>query len=81
MNKKSFLNILKSDSNKVLVFDGATGTTLQGLNLSADNFGGEKLEGCNEHLVISSPESVKTVHKLYLDAGADVIETNTFGAT
>ncbi len=74
---KSFLEILKE---KVIVFDGATGTHLQGQNLTADDFGGEHLNGCNEYLVISKPSAVELVHKDYLEAGADVIETNTFGS-
>jgi 5-methyltetrahydrofolate--homocysteine methyltransferase len=65
---------------KVLVFDGATGTHLQGQNLSPDDFGGEQLNGCNEHLALSRPSSVEKVHRDYLDAGCDVIETNTFGS-
>ncbi|MEK7249890.1 MAG: homocysteine S-methyltransferase family protein, partial [Bacteroidota bacterium] len=74
---KSFLEILKE---KIIVFDGATGTHLQGQNLTADDFGGEHLNGCNEYLVISKPSAVELVHKDYLEAGADVIETNTFGS-
>jgi len=68
-------------NRRVLVFDGATGTSLQALGLSAVDFGGADLEGCNEHLVISRPEAVESVHRGFLEAGADVIETNTFGAT
>jgi 5-methyltetrahydrofolate--homocysteine methyltransferase len=74
----SFLNILHE---KILVFDGATGTHLQGQNLSADDFGGEKLAGCNEYLVVSKPSAVEKVHQDYLEAGCDIIETNTFGGT
>jgi 5-methyltetrahydrofolate--homocysteine methyltransferase len=75
---KTFLDILKE---KVLVFDGATGTHLQGQNLSADDFGGEQLAGCNEYLVVSKPSAVENVHRDYLEAGCDIIETNTFGGT
>jgi len=74
----SFLEILKT---KIIVFDGATGTHLQSQNLTPDDFGGEHLAGCNEHLVISKPDAVRAVHQDYLEAGCDVIETNTFGAT
>jgi 5-methyltetrahydrofolate--homocysteine methyltransferase len=74
---KTFLDILKE---KIIVFDGATGTHLQGQNLTADDFGGEHLNGCNEYLVISKPSAVELVHHDYLAAGADVIETNTFGS-
>lgn len=74
---KSFLNLL---NDKIIVFDGATGTHLQGQNLTADDFGGEHLNGCNEYLVVSKPSAVELVHSDYLEAGADVIETNTFGS-
>ena len=72
---------LHSDLFPVLVFDGATGTSLQNLDLKAEDFGGVNFEGCNEYLVITSPESVTKVHSQFLDAGADVIETNSFGAS
>lgn len=74
----SFLDILTS---KIVVFDGATGTHLQGQHLTADDFGGEHLNGCNEYLVISKPSAVELVHSDYLAGGADVIETNSFGST
>ncbi len=74
----SFLDVLK---RKVIVFDGATGTHFQGQNLTADDFGGEHLNGCNEYLVVSKPSAVECVHRDYLDAGCDVIETNSFGST
>jgi 5-methyltetrahydrofolate--homocysteine methyltransferase len=64
---------------RVVIFDGATGTFLQGLDLSADDFGGPELEGCNEHLVITRPEVVKQFHAAFFDVGVDVVETNTFG--
>ncbi|MFA6235116.1 MAG: homocysteine S-methyltransferase family protein [Bacteroidota bacterium] len=66
---------------RVLVFDGATGTNLQTQNLTAGDFGGEELEGCNEYLVLSKPEAVERVHRDFLEAGADIIETNSFGST
>ncbi|MCO5142781.1 MAG: methionine synthase [Oligoflexia bacterium] len=66
---------------KILVLDGATGTALQDAELVAEDFGGAELEGCNENLVLTRPDVVKTVHRKYLDAGADIVETNTFGAT
>src|SRR5512136_189790 len=74
---KTFTDLLKE---KVVVFDGATGTHLQGQNLTADDFGGEHLNGCNEHLALSKPAAVENVHRDYLQAGCDVIETNTFGS-
>lgn len=66
---------------KVIVFDGATGTHIQGQQLTADDFGGEQFNGCNEYLVISKPSAVELVHQDYLTAGCDVIETDSFGST
>ncbi|MDX2272500.1 MAG: methionine synthase [Cyanobacteriota bacterium] len=65
----------------VLVFDGAMGTSIQAQGLTAADFGGPDLEYCNEYLVISKPEAIEKVHASFLEVGADVIETDTFGAT
>jgi 5-methyltetrahydrofolate--homocysteine methyltransferase len=65
---------------KVLVFDGAMGTEVQKRALTADDFGGERLNGCNDYLVIQKPEVIEQIHASYLEAGADVIETCTFRA-
>ena len=65
---------------RVLVFDGAMGTSLQKLNLTAQDFGGEQYNGCNDYLVISFPEAVEKVHRSFLEVGVDVLETNTFRA-
>ena len=59
--------------------DGAMGTMLQRANLTADDFGGEQYEGCNENLNITRPDVIEKIHRKYLEAGADIIETNTFG--
>jgi 5-methyltetrahydrofolate--homocysteine methyltransferase len=75
-----FLERLHSPERPVLVFDGATGTSLQQMNLSAEDFGGAALEGCNENLVFTRPDAVQAVHRQFLDVGCDVIETDTFGA-
>ena len=75
-----FLDRLHAPERPVLVFDGATGTSLQQMDLTAEDFGGEELEGCNENLVVTRPDAVQSVHRLFLDAGCDVIETDTFGA-
>lgn len=77
----SFLEYLHAEPRRVIVFDGAMGTNLQAQNLTAEDFGGKAYEGCNEYLVISKPEAVAKVHRDFLAAGADVIETNTFGAS
>lgn len=66
---------------RILIIDGATGTALQDKDLNADDFGGEELAGCNENLVLTRPDVVRSIHQLYLKAGSDCIETNTFGAT
>ncbi|HTP44746.1 MAG TPA: methionine synthase [Candidatus Acidoferrum sp.] len=66
---------------RIIVLDGAMGTMLQQANLSAADFGGERLEGCNEHLNLTRPDVVLSIHRKYLEAGADIIETNTFGST
>ena len=66
---------------RILVFDGATGTALQSRDLGPDDFGGPEFEGCNEHLVVTRPDVIRDVHDDYLAAGADVVETNTFGST
>jgi 5-methyltetrahydrofolate--homocysteine methyltransferase len=79
--KSLFLERLHSPERPVLVFDGAMGTNLQVQNLTAEDFGGKEYEGCNEYLVYTKPEAVKTVHRGFLEAGSDVIETDTFGAT
>jgi 5-methyltetrahydrofolate--homocysteine methyltransferase len=76
-----FLERLHSSDRPVIVFDGAMGTILQVQNLTAEDFGGAEYEGCNEYLVMTKPEAVATVHRDFLAAGADVIETDTFGGT
>ncbi len=68
-------------ADRVLVLDGAMGTMLQARNLTAADFGGAALEGCNENLVITRPDVVSDIHRSYLAAGADIIETNSFGGT
>ncbi|MDX1999707.1 MAG: methionine synthase [Thermoanaerobaculia bacterium] len=73
--------MLAALDERVLVLDGATGTALQGRNLTAEDFGGPELEGCNENLVFTRPDVVGDVSRLYLAAGCDIVETNTFGAT
>ncbi len=75
-----FSNYLKKNDS-VILFDGAMGTSLQLQELSVDDFGGSKLEGCNENLIRTNPYCIEKVHRNFLEAGSDVIETNTFGAT
>jgi 5-methyltetrahydrofolate--homocysteine methyltransferase len=68
-------------SERILVLDGATGTAMQAANLSAADFGGPELEGCNENLCATRPDVVDRVHAGYLAAGCDIVETDTFGGT
>ena len=73
--------LLSALSERILVLDGATGTALQAANLSAADFGGPDLEGCNENLCRTRPDVVDGVHERYLRAGCDVVETDSFGGT
>ena len=66
-------------SERILVLDGAMGTMIQAAGLSADDFGGDALEGCNEHLNLTRPDVIEGIHHAYFDAGADLASTNTFG--
>ncbi len=78
MDKRlSYLEALQSG---VVVFDGAAGTNLQTVGLTAEDFGGEHLEGCNEILNLRRPDVIADLHRSFLDVGVDVIETNTFGS-
>ncbi|WP_239561934.1 methionine synthase [Micromonospora luteifusca] len=65
-------------ADRILIADGAMGTMLQAADLTLDDFDG--LEGCNEILNVTRPDVVRGVHDAYLAAGADCVETNTFGA-
>ncbi|HEY0826959.1 MAG TPA: methionine synthase [Bacilli bacterium] len=68
-------------NHKILILDGAMGTMIQQVDLTAQDFGGEDLEGCNEMLVLTRPDVISSIHDAYLEAGADLIESNTFGST
>ena len=69
--------ILRVLRERVLVFDGGMGTQIQSANLTLDDFRG--LEGCNELLVDTRPDVIQAIHERYFRAGADVVETNSFG--
>ncbi len=73
--------LLDALNTRIVVLDGAMGTVLQQKNLTADDFGGPALEGCNENLVATRPDVILDVHRAYFDAGSDIVETDTFGAT
>src|SRR5215217_3208098 len=66
---------------RVLVYDGAMGTNIQRYNLSAEDFGGKALEGCNDYLVITRPDVIQAIHESFLAVGCDVVETCTFQST
>src|SRR5260370_30714834 len=68
-------------AERILVLDGAMGTMLQQRNLTAADFGGPSLEGCNENLVRTRPDVVLDIHRKYYEAGSDIVETDTFGGT
>jgi 5-methyltetrahydrofolate--homocysteine methyltransferase len=74
----NFLDLLKE---KIVVFDGAMGTFLQSQNLSLDDWGGAKFENCSENLLYTRPDLIEKVHTEFLEAGVDVIETNSFGGS
>src|SRR5918996_3111430 len=73
----SFLDILRE---RVVVFDGATGTNLQARDLGPEDFGGATLEGCNEILAVTRPQVLADLHRSFFDVGVDAVETDTFGA-
>lgn len=66
---------------RILIIDGAMGTMLQAENFTTEDFGGEEYDGCNEYLSVLFPEVLEKIHDQYLEAGADIICTNTFGGT
>ena len=68
-------------ARRVLVYDGAMGTNIQRHEPSAEDYGGTALEGCNDHLVLTRPDIIRSIHEAFLAAGADVVETCTFQST
>ena len=72
-------SFLDAVADRVIIYDGAFGTGIQQRGLTADDFGGEALEGCNEYLVITQPALIGELHASFLEVGVDVIETCTFG--
>ena len=84
MTRQEILDIMRE---RVLILDGATGTYLQGLNLTEEDFRGERfrnhpvpLKGCNDVLCLTKPEAIIGMHRAYIEAGADIIETNSFNS-
>jgi 5-methyltetrahydrofolate--homocysteine methyltransferase len=72
---------LEAVAGGVLIFDGAMGTNIQRHHLSAADFGGREFEGCNDHLVLTRPDVVRSIHDAFLGVGCDVVETCTFQST
>jgi 5-methyltetrahydrofolate--homocysteine methyltransferase len=70
---------LETARERVVIYDGATGTNLQLRDLSAQDFGGDFLEGCNEMLCVTRPDVVRELHRSFLEVGVDAVETNSFG--
>ena len=71
---------LEAVNERVIVFDGAFGTFIQGLDLGPDDFGGPSLEGCNEMLCLTRPDVIRSMHEAFLAVGVDAIETASFGS-
>src|SRR5579859_1779620 len=66
---------------RVVVFDGAMGTQIMNLALTAEDYGGAAQDGCPEILVLTRPDAIRDIHRAYFEAGADVVETDTFTGT
>ncbi len=77
MDRQPYLDAV---NERIIVFDGAFGTFVQGLDLGPDDFGGAALEGCNEMLCITRPDVIQSMHAAFLDVGVDALETATFGS-
>ncbi len=77
----SFERLREAMRRRILILDGAMGTMIQQMNLTEADFGGAEYDGCNEYLVYTRPEAIRSIHDAYLEAGADIIETDTFGGT
>ena len=72
---------LRALAQRVLIYDGAMGTSIQRYHLTAEDFGGKTLEGCNDHLVLTRPDVIRSIHESFLAVGCDVVETCTFQST
>lgn len=73
--KRGYLDAI---DDHIVIFDGAMGTSIQNYNLTAEDFGGEHLEGCNDYLVITRPDVIQAIHESFLAVGSEVVETDTF---
>ena len=77
-HKKRLMDLLR---RRILIAGDANGTRIQALDLSAEDFGGPEYEGCNEYLNVLRPQIVQDIHRSYLEAGVDIVITNSFGST
>src|SRR5437763_8661662 len=68
-------------AHRVLIYDGAMGTNIQSYQLTAQDYGGQATEGCNEYLVLTKPSVIEEIHTGFLEAGCDVLETDSFTAS
>src|SRR5512133_3231178 len=81
MTRKTDSPYLRALDQRVLIYDGAMGTSIQRFNLTPDDFGGKSLEGCNDNLVLTRPDVIQSIHESFLEVGCDVVETCTFQST
>ncbi|NTU82650.1 MAG: methionine synthase [Chloroflexales bacterium] len=72
---------LEALAERVLIYDGAMGTSIDTFDLTAEDYGGERTNGNRDYLVITRPDVIASIHALFFEAGADVIETCTFQST
>src|SRR5213594_3074861 len=72
---------LEALTQHVIIYDGAMGTTIQSYQLTAQDYGGQASEGCNEYLVLTKPSIIEEIHTGFLEAGCDVLETDSFTAS
>src|SRR5690554_6637737 len=79
-SREGSLSYLDAVAAGPVIFDGATGTNLQRLGLTADDFGGPQFERCTDILSVTRPDVIAGLHRSFLDVGVDVVETNSFGA-
>src|SRR5215207_123830 len=77
-SKPTYLEAL---AQRVLIFDGAMGTSIDNFPLTAEDFGGQRTEGNRDYLVITRPDVIDQIHSSFMEAGADVLETDTFQST
>src|SRR5688572_13756905 len=77
MSGSKYLDLIQE---RVVVYDGAFGTYVQALDLTADDFGGEALEGCTDLLPVTRPDVIAGMHEAFFNIGVDIVETATFGA-